>query len=139
MRRRTATTLAPLMALALLASSCAQMQQTYDDNPKAVLGTFLGAAAGAGIAALAGGSPAAIVGAGVGGALIGGFVGHKLDNRDKRLATEAAQRAFESNPAGQASAWQNPDSGNSGTITPTRTYQIANGGAGCTARMVSKV
>ena len=125
MRLRAASRLAPLLALVL--SSCATMQQTYEDNPKAVLGSVLGAAGGAGIAALAGGSPAAIVGAGLGGALIGGYVGHRLDNRDKQLAAQAAQRAFEQNQAGQASVWQNPDSGNSGSITPTRTYQINNG------------
>ncbi len=129
MRHRTGTAakLAPVVACALVVCSCATMKQTVQDNPKAVLGTVLGAAAGAGIAAAAGGGPGAIVGAGLGGALIGGFVGNRLDNRDKRLAAEAAQRAFESNRAGEASVWRNPDSGNSGTITPTRTYQIANG------------
>jgi surface antigen len=122
---RTTTALAAL--LAFLLSSCATMTQTVEDNPKAVLGSVLGAAAGAGIAAAAGGGAGAIVGAGIGGALIGGFIGNRLDNRDKRLAAEAAQRAFESNRVGQASVWQNPDSGHSGSITPTRTYQIANG------------
>lgn len=127
MRRRTATRLAPVIALALLCSSCASMMQTYENNPKAVLGSVLGMAAGAGIAAAAGGGAGAIIGAGLGGALIGGYVGHRLDDRDKRMAAEAAQRAFESNQAGQPSAWRNPDTGNSGSVTPTRTYQIANG------------
>ena len=130
MQLRAATSLAPLLALASLASmvsSCATMTQTYESNPKAVLGTVLGAAAGAGIAAAAGGGPGAIVGAGLGGALIGGFVGNRLDVRDKRMAAQAAQRAFEQNQAGQPTVWQNPDSGNSGSITPTRTYELANG------------
>ncbi len=43
------------------------------------------------------------------------------------MAAAAAQRAFESNQVGQPSVWTNPDSGNSGSVTPTRTYQIANG------------
>jgi len=127
MRPRLVARLAPFLMVPLLATSCSTMQQTYEDNPKAVLGTVLGAAAGAGIAALAGGGPGAIAGAGVGGALIGGMIGHQLDNRDKRMAAEAAQRAFESNQTGQASVWRNPDTGNSGTITPTRTYQLAQG------------
>jgi len=127
MQLRAAMSLAPLLALASMVSSCATMTQTYENNPKAVLGTVLGAAAGAGIAAAAGGSPGAIVGAGVGGALIGGLVGNRLDVRDKRMAAQAAQRAFEQNQAGQPTAWQNPDSGNSGSITPTRTCQLANG------------
>jgi surface antigen len=127
MRRPADPALPSVIALALLASSCATMTQTAEENPKAVLGSVLGAAAGAGIAAAAGGGAGAIVGAGLGGALLGGFVGNRLDNRDKRMAAEAAQRAFETNQAGQASVWRNPDSGNSGSITPTRTYQIANG------------
>jgi surface antigen len=116
-----------LVALALLSTSCASLKQTYGDNPKAVLGSLGGAALGAGIAAVAGGSAGVIVASAVGGALIGGFVGHKLDDRDKRMAAEAAQRAFESGRTGQAVAWSNPDSGNSGSITPTQTYQIAGG------------
>ena len=119
--------LVPLVAVAVLMSSCATMTEGVKDNPKAVLGTLLGGAAGAGIAAAAGGGAGAIVGAGLGGALIGGVIGNRLDARDKRIAAEAAQRAFESNRVGQASAWRNPDTGNSGTITPTRTTQLANG------------
>jgi surface antigen len=115
------------MLLTFTLSSCATIKQDYDENPKAFLGGVLGAGAGAGIAALAGGSPGAIVGAALGGALLGGFVGHKLDDRDKRMAAQAAQQAFEKNAAGNASVWNNPDSGNSGSITPTKTYQLADG------------
>ena len=127
MHRNALANIAAIVVLAFTLSSCAAVQQSYEENPKAMLGGLLGAGAGAGIAALAGGGPGAIVGAAVGGALIGGFVGHKLDDRDKRMAAQAAQQAFESNPAGQASVWNNPDSGNSGSITPTKTYQLANG------------
>jgi hypothetical protein len=55
-----------LLGLVLLTTSCATVKQTYEDNPKAVLGSVLGAAAGAGIAAAAGGNPAAIVASAVG-------------------------------------------------------------------------
>jgi surface antigen len=125
--RRRPTALAGLVGLMLLFTSCASIEQTYKDNPKAVLGSLGGAALGGGIAAIAGGNPAAIVASVVGGALIGGFVGKKLDDRDKRLATEAAHKAFENGRTGEAVAWQNPDSGNSGSVTPTQTYQIAGG------------
>ena len=116
-----------LVACALALTSCASAKQTYKENPKAVMGAVLGAAAGAGIAAIAGGNPGAIVASAVGGGLVGGFVGKKLDDRDKRMASEAAQRAFENSRTGESAEWSNPDSGNSGTVTPTRTYQIANG------------
>jgi len=118
------------VAIVLLFTGCSTMQglqQDVENNPKAVLGSLGGAALGAGIAALAGGGAGAIIASAAGGALIGGFIGNRLDNRDKQMAAEAAQRAFESNPTGTASVWNNPDSGHSGSITPTKTYQIANG------------
>jgi surface antigen len=117
--RRTA----PIVLLAFILCSCATMEQTYQNNPKAVLGSVLGAGAGAGIAAAAGGSPGWIVGAALMGGLLGGYVGHRLDDRDKQLASQAATQAFENNRTGQASVWNNPDNGNHGSITPTRTYQ----------------
>ena len=124
---RNVERLVPIVTLALLVSSCATMTDTVKDNPKAVLGTLIGGGLGAGIAAAAGGGTGAMVGAALGGALIGGLIGNRLDARDKKMAAAAAQQAFENNRAGQTSAWQNPDSGNSGTITPTRTTQLANG------------
>lgn len=120
--------IAAVAVLALLAtSSCTQITEGVENNPKAVLGTLGGAALGGGIAALAGGGTGAIVGATLGGALIGGFIGNRLDARDKQMASQAAQKAFESSQSGQPSVWNNPDTGNSGSITPTRTYQLANG------------
>ncbi|MCP5058044.1 MAG: hypothetical protein GY937_15165 [bacterium] len=114
-----------LLATAL--ASCATVQETASDNPKAVLGSVLGAAAGAGIAIATNANPAVIAAAVIGGGLIGGYAGKKLDDRDKRMAREAAQKAFEGGRTGSSVAWSNPDSGNSGTVTPTRTYQLANG------------
>jgi surface antigen len=116
-----------VLALAVVTSSCTELSQGVQDNPKAVLGALGGAALGGGIAALAGGGTGAIVGATLGGALLGGFVGNRLDARDKQMASQAAQKAFEDGRSGQASAWNNPDTGNSGSVTPTRTYQLANG------------
>jgi surface antigen len=116
-----------LLLLTALLASCSTMENTYENNPKAILGALGGAALGGGIAALAGGGAGAIVGSTLGGALIGGFVGNRLDARDKRMANEAAQKAFESSQSGQPTVWDNPDTGNSGSITPTRTYQLANG------------
>jgi surface antigen len=121
---------AALLSVALISCSTTAGQKaknTYKENPKAVLGSVIGAAAGAGLAAALGGDAGVIVAAGVGGALLGGVVGHKLDDRDKRMAAEAAQQAFEQNRTGSTTGWQNPDSGNSGSVTPTRTYQLANG------------
>src|SRR5262249_49582905 len=40
MRRRTATSLAPLVVLMILTTSCSTMKSTYEENPKAVLGSL---------------------------------------------------------------------------------------------------
>lgn len=127
MRRTKILTLAPIVLVAFVLSSCAAMQQTYEENPKALLGGAMGAGAGAGIAALAGASPAWIVGSALMGGLVGGYIGKKLDDRDKQMAAQAANKAFEKNRTGVASAWNNPNTGNSGSVTPTKTYQLANG------------
>ena len=118
-------TLVVLLTIGL--GACATAKEKYENNPKAVLGGVLGAAAGAGLAAALGASPAGIVAAGAGGGLVGGYVGHRMDDKDKAKAAAAAQDAFEHNQSGHASSWQNPDTGNSGSVTPTRTYQLANG------------
>ena len=115
------------LVLAISVTSCASVQQTARDTPKAVLGSNVGAAAGVGSVAAAGGTPGAMAAAGAAGALLGGFVGKKLDDRDKRMAREAANRAFETAKTGESTEWSNPDSGNSGSVTPTKTYQLANG------------
>lgn len=110
------------MLIVTLATGC----QTMQDNPKTSIGAFGGAAFGGLIAAAAGGGGAAIAGAVIGGALLGGLAGNMLDQRDKRMAAEAQQRALETAPTGQPVAWTNPDSGHSGTVTATRTYHSGN-------------
>ncbi len=120
-------TIAVLVGVALLMSGCAQTGETIRDNPKTTMGGMLGAASGGLIAAAAGGGAAGIVGGVLLGGLVGGAVGNALDQKDKEMASRAAYQAFEHAPSGQPSAWRNPDSGNSGSITPTRTYQEPSG------------
>ena len=50
-----------------------------------------------------------------------------MDERDKRLAAEASQKALETAPTGRSVAWRNPDNEHSGTVTPVKTYQTATG------------
>jgi surface antigen len=61
------------------------------------------------------------------GGLAGGAVGNMLDQRDRQLASQAAQQALEAAPVGTAVPWTNPDTGHTGAITPVRTYQVADG------------
>jgi surface antigen len=123
MRRNTLRIVSVLALLTFLVSGC----QTMADNPKSTLGAAMGAAGGGLIASAAGGGAAGVVGGVLLGGLLGGAIGNALDQRDKEMAYKAAQDAFENQPSGEASTWRNPDSGNSGTITPTRTYQEPSG------------
>jgi len=123
MPRSVVECVAILLLVVVAATGCASLQ----DNPKAAIGGFGGAALGGLIAAAAGGGGAAIAGAVLGGALLGGLAGNMLDQRDKRIAAETQQRALETAPTGKLVAWTNPDTGHTGTVTPTRTYQSGNG------------
>ena len=61
------------------------------------------------------------------GALLGNEVGKSLDRMDEMHASRTYNTAMESTPTGQTVAWNNPDSGHSGTYTPVKTYQSTTG------------
>ena len=109
--------------LAVVFASCA----TYEENPKAILGGLGGGATGGLIAAAAGANPGWIAFSVLAGGLVGGAIGNRLDERDKEMAARAAHQAFENGQTGKPMTWQNPDTGASGSVTPTRTYQIESG------------
>lgn len=93
-------------------------------------GALLGAAAGGLLGSQFGsgsGQLAATALGAVSGMLLGSSVGQSLDDVDRMKQNQTAHRAFESQPSNVASAWNNPDSGNSGEVTPTRTYQRGDG------------
>ena len=120
---------AALLVISIFAG-CAQMQSTgqgIENNPKAVLGSLGGAAVGGLLVAALGGKGGAVVAGALVGGLLGGYVGSRLDAKDKQMAAQAATLAFERNSSGQASVWNNPESGNHGSVTPTHTYQLAGG------------
>jgi surface antigen len=94
---------------------------------RTTIGGLGGAAAGGLLAAAAGGGGAGIAAGVILGGLVGGAIGDRMDAADRRESQRAAMQAFDTAPSGQSVAWRNPDSGNSGTITPTRTYQTASG------------
>jgi surface antigen len=123
------TSLVRAAAVATVAAFALASCATIEDNPKAAIGGLGGATVGGLIAAAAGGGGAGIAAGVIGGALLGGLVGNYLDDRDKKMAADSAHRALETAPSGQSVAWNNPDSGHSGTVTPVRTYQ--SGGTYC--------
>lgn len=101
--------------------------RTTNFGEKTGIGAALGAAGGGLIGAAAGGGPTGIVAGVLLGGLAGGAIGNVLEQEDRRIAQKNSQLALESMRKGETSAWKNPDSGNSGSFTPTRTYQKADG------------
>ena len=94
------------------------------------IGTLLGAVAGGVVGSQVGDGRGKVVATGVGtllGALIGSEIGESLDRADQLAMQHATQSTLETAPTGTTSTWQNPDSGNRGTITPTQTYQQNDG------------
>lgn len=53
------------------------------------------------------------------GGLLGSEIGSSLDRADMAYAGKANQKAY-SAPVGETISWSNPQSGNYGTVTPTR-------------------
>ncbi len=96
-------------------------------GPKTAIGGLGGAAAGGLLAAALGGKGAGIAAGTILGGLIGGVIGDRLDAADREKARAAASQALESVPSGQSVAWRNPDTGNTGAVTPVRTYQTSSG------------
>ena len=108
-----------------LLSACAG--NNWDENQKTIIGGVGGAAAGGLIASAFDANTAGVLGGAILGGLIGGAIGNRMDAADRREANRATYRALESEPSGTTASWNNPDSSNSGTVTPTRTYLAQNG------------
>jgi surface antigen len=96
-------------------------------GPKTAIGGLGGAAAGGLLGAALGGGGAGIAAGTILGGLLGGAIGDRMDAADRRQAQSAATHALETSPSGKSIAWRNPDTGNTGSVTPVRTYQTATG------------
>ena len=122
-----------LSIIAMLALVACADQPGGADNPPsqqkvdAVCASILKAAIGAAAGGAAGGLAANKLSKGntlltIGGALVGGalgaLAGHQFDAADCREAKQAFEKSMQSSPTGVAVAWNNPDSGRSGAITP---------------------
>jgi len=131
MRTRTAkdarTRRFSALMVALLGLATAGCVGYATPGPKSQVGAATGAAAGGLLGAALGGETEGILAGVLLGGLIGGAVGNELDNADRTYADRIAYQSLESTPSGTRSDWHNPDSGNSGWIAPTRTYQTASG------------
>ena len=91
-------------------------------NSAALLGGILGAVAGSQV----GSGSGKLVAVGVGtvlGVLIGSDAGAAMDARDSAYATGSFGHAMDSAPTCTTISWNNQQTGNYGSVTPTNTYE----------------
>ena len=101
-----------------------------DTGTKQTFGTLLGAGAGALIGSQIGSGTGQLAAVAIGtlaGAYVGSEVGKSLDRADRAAMQQTTQSSLESTPSGTTTEWRNPDSGNSGTITPQPAYESSSG------------
>src|SRR3954464_9704958 len=115
------TTIAALAALSLGLGACEGMNagQTAGGLGGAAVGGLLGSQIGGGSGKLAATAAGTLL-----GALAGSKLGGYLQGNDQRTAPEAEQPAVSQ---GEPIQWSSPETGNRGTIEPTRTYQNQTG------------
>ncbi len=114
-----------LVISAFLLAGCAQSM-----GPKEGAGSLLGATAGAILGSNIGKGKGNVVAIAIGalaGAMFGQEIGRSLDRADRIAMGQNAQYALEHTRSNELTSWNNPDSGNSGSLTPTRTYKQASG------------
>lgn len=107
-------------------AACANSDYGQKQIGGAIIGGALGGLVGSKIGSGKGQLAATAIGTLL-GALVGSEAGKSLDRADKLYAASTSQSALESNRSGQVSQWSNPDTGNSGSVTPTRTYRSKSG------------
>ena len=103
--------------------------QTTGTGPKEGVGTIGGAILGGLAGAQIGGGSGSKWATGAGallGAYLGGEVGKSLDRADQLAMGQATQTAHVA-PLGEKIAWNNPESGNRGSITPVRDGTASSG------------
>ncbi len=123
-KMKTITTPILILIVSVLAG-CANLSATNQTQ-----GTVAGGAIGALLGSTVGdgrGKVWATAAGAIGGALAGSHIGKRLDSQDHQAMQKAAYSALETKKSNTQTTWKNPDSGNTGTITPTRTVEMADG------------
>ena len=117
--------IAAMVASTLALSGCAS-----DAGPNQTGGALVGAGFGALLGSAMGGRgdgqlAATAIGA-LAGAAIGSSIGKRLDDVDRQRMREAERRAYNA-PLNEPIVWNKPNTGHSGTVTPTREGRRPNG------------
>jgi surface antigen len=123
------TKVALISALALALSACADTQGREKELTGGVVGAGVGALAGSQIGDGRGQLAAVAIGTLL-GAWAGSSIGRQLDERDRLLHGRAVQQAH-AVPVGQTIAWDNPETGHYGSVTPVRAGTDTATGAYC--------
>ncbi len=118
------TTLIAATAVALAACAAPSERQPGEVGAanKTTAGTILGAVGGGLLGSQIGSGSGTLIAVGAGtllGAFLGKSVGESLDRADVNYANQAQTKAHAA-PIGQQISWSNPETGNSGTVTPRR-------------------
>jgi surface antigen len=119
-----------IMSLALIASFALSGCQTAGDGTgiggtginKQLIGAGTGAVLGGLAGSKIGGGNGQLLATGAGavlGGLVGNSIGKSLDKADLAYAQSANTQAYAA-PLGKKISWNNPESGNYGTVTPVR-------------------
>ena len=119
--------LAPVLAATLAIAGC------QNTGPKQGAGTIIGAGLGALGGSQIGSGKGQLAAVAVGtllGAVIGSELGAALDEQDRTYASEAAYKAHDA-PIGEPIVWDNPETGNHGTVTAIREGQEKDSGDYC--------
>ena len=125
--KNISVSLLAMAAVVIPLSACdttqqAGQKQTIGAITGAVLGGFLGSKVGRGEGQLWATGAGAVL-----GAILGSEFGKTLDANDRVMMERTSQASLEHTRTGSLSSWRNPDTGHSGTVTPTRTYQQPSG------------
>lgn len=107
-----------IVAMSITIISC-----TKEDS-----GTLLGAIGGALVgSAVTNDSSVGVALGTLAGAYIGRDVGRELDEADQQKMYETTQSSLETGVSGNSAQWYNPDTGNSGSVTPQPSYTDTEG------------
>ncbi len=107
---------------ALIASTLALSGCAGDAGPNQTGGALIGAGLGGLLGSQFGRGDSRLAMTALGtlaGAAIGSNIGKRLDDVDRQRMREAEQRAYNA-PLNEPIIWNNPNTGHSGTVTPTR-------------------
>jgi len=106
----------------VVVSGCATTGKGQNEQSGEIIGAILGGVLGSQVGKGDGRTAAIIIGT-MAGAMIGGNIGRSMDDTDIAKTADS----LETVRTGEQTSWNNPDTGNEYTVTPTRTYEDSSG------------